>query len=119
MDLAGLFSIDGRVARLTGSRCETCGEVAFPARHVCGRCGGRKLSSSTLAGRGTVVASTHVLTPPAGFEHPIEVALVDLAEGPRVFALLTAPATTGAAVQAVPAAVREGRPGFAFAPALA
>jgi uncharacterized OB-fold protein len=116
MDLAGLFSIEDGVVRLTGSRCESCGAIAFPARNVCGQCGRRELSPVTLAGRGSVVSSTHVVTPPAGFERPIEVALVDLAEGPRVFALLTAPASPGTTVQAVPAPVREGHPGFAFEP---
>jgi uncharacterized OB-fold protein len=116
MDLAGLFNIEDGVARLTGSRCEGCGVVAFPARHVCGQCGSRELSSMTLAGSGSVVSTTHVITPPAGFDQPIDVAIVDLAEGPRMFALLTAPASPGTSVQAVPGPVREGHPGFAFKP---
>jgi uncharacterized OB-fold protein len=62
------------------------------------------------------VSTTHVVTPPAGFDEPIEVALVDLAEGPRLFALLTAPAGPGSVVQAVPAEVRDHHPGFAFEP---
>lgn len=116
MDLAGLYKIEDGVARLAGSRCEGCGAVAFPVRHVCGQCGSREQSSMTLAGRGSVVSTTHVVTPPAGFDQPIEVALVDLAEGPRVFALLTVPASPGTTVQAVPAPVREGNAGFAFRP---
>lgn len=70
----------------------------------------------TLAGSGSVISTTHVVTPPAGFDQPIDVALIDLAEGPRLFALLTAPVPPGTPVQAVPAAVREGHPGFAFEP---
>lgn len=69
-----------------------------------------------LAGSGSVISTTHVVTPPAGFDKPIDVALIDLAEGPRLFALLTAPAPPGTPVQAVPASVREGHPGFAFEP---
>ena len=115
MDLGGLFSIEGGLARLHASRCAGCGNIAFPPRHVCGQCGGRDLEPATLGGRGSVVSTTHVVTPPAGFDQPIEVALVDLAEGPRMFALLTGPAPPGATVQAVPAPVREGHPGFAFA----
>lgn len=116
MDLTGLFKIDDGVARLSGSRCESCGAVAFPPRHVCGECGGRQLSPMTLAGRGTIVSTTHVLTPPAGFDQPIDVAVVDLTEGPRVFALLIGRASPASEVQAVPASVREGHPGFAFEP---
>ncbi|MHB8611391.1 MAG: Zn-ribbon domain-containing OB-fold protein [Candidatus Dormibacteraceae bacterium] len=114
MDLAGLFITDDGVARLTGSRCESCGAIAFPARQVCGQCGSRDQSTATLAGSGIVVSTTHVVTPPAGFDQPIDVALIDLAEGPRLFALLTAPALVGTSVQAVPFKVRGGDSGFAF-----
>jgi uncharacterized OB-fold protein len=114
MDLAGLFITYDGVARLTGSRCESCGAIAFPPRHVCGQCGSRDQSAATLAGSGIVVSTTHVVTPPAGFDQPIDVALIDLAEGPRLFALLTAPAGVGASVQAVPFKVRGGDSGFAF-----
>jgi uncharacterized OB-fold protein len=114
MDLAGLFITDASVARLTGSRCESCRAIAFPPRQVCGQCGSRDQSATTLAGNGVVVSTTHVVTPPAGFDEPIDVALIDLAEGPRLFALLTAPAVVGSSVQAVPFAVRGGDSGFAF-----
>ena len=116
MDLAALFSVENGHAHLRGSRCAACGDVAFPPRHVCGACGRRDLEGVLLTGHGSVVSSTHVATPPAGFDRPIDVALVDLEEGPRVFALLTAPTPDGASVHAVPAVVREGHPGFAFAP---
>ena len=116
LDLAGLFSTEGGVARLAGSRCSSCGAVAFPPRSVCAECGGRDLTRALLAGRGAVVSATHVVTPPAGFDQPIVVALVDLVEGPRLFALLTAPAAPGSLVQAVPAQVRNHHPGFAFEP---
>ena len=118
MDLAGFFSIEDGVARLTGSRCDSCGEVAFPTRHVCGHCGARELSPMRLSGRGIVASTTTVVTPPAGFDHSIEVALVDLEEGPRIFALLTAPSSPGTKVQAVSAPVRDGDTGFAFQPVL-
>ena len=116
MDLAGLFTINDGAARLTGSQCNSCREVAFPPRHVCGRCGSRALSPMTLSGSGSVISATHVETPPAGFDRPIDVALVDLAEGPRLFALLAEPAPPGTLVQAVAAPVRDGHPGFAFEP---
>jgi uncharacterized OB-fold protein len=116
VDLGGLFSIEDGSARLAGSRCDICGAIAFPARSVCGHCHARVLTPVTLAGRGQVVSATHVATPPAGFDQPFEVALVDLAEGPRVFGLLTAPASPGTLVHAVPSPVRNGKAGFAFKP---
>lgn len=114
MDLAPLFTVEDGVARLIGSRCSACGTIAFPPRHVCGACGARTLERETLSGHGAVVSTTHVVTPPAGFDQPIEVALVDLREGPRVFALLTRAASPGDLVHAVPAPVRDGDAGYAF-----
>jgi uncharacterized OB-fold protein len=114
VDLGGLFTIEDGSARLVGSRCDKCGAIAFPARRVCGHCHARVLTPVTLAGRGLVESATHVATPPAGFDQPIEVALVNLAEGPRVFGLLTAPASPGTLMQAVPSPVRDGKSGFAF-----
>jgi ribosomal protein S27AE len=147
MELAGLFTSAAGAVRLLGTRCPACGTVAFPSRAVCGSCGCRTLEPAELSGEGRVHAFTTVRTPPAGFDAPYLAAVVDLDEGPRVFAMLTAeprealsgsapsgsapsgsapsgPAqapgatggTPGARVRAVPARVRDGRPGFAFEP---
>jgi uncharacterized OB-fold protein len=116
MELANLFRVDGDAVRLCGSRCPACGAAAFPARTVCGDCGHRSLEAAELSGRGRVHAATSVATPPAGFERPYLAAVVDLDEGPRVFGLLTADPGPAGRVRAVPAAVRDGRDGFAFAP---
>ncbi len=135
MELAGLFTSAAGAVRLLGTRCPACGPVAFPSRAVCGNCGCRTLEPAELSGEGRVHAFTTVRTPPAGFDAPYLAAVVDLDEGPRVFAMLTAeppeppagsapaasapsgPAgTPGARVRAVPARVRDGRPGFAFEP---
>ena len=144
MELAGLFTSAAGAVRLLGTRCPACGTVAFPSRAVCGSCGCRTLEPAELSGEGRVHAFTTVRTPPAGFDAPYLAAVVDLDEGPRVFAMLTAepreapsgpapsglartpartPGATGATggtpgtrVRAVPARVRDGRPGFAFEP---
>jgi uncharacterized OB-fold protein len=131
MELAGLFTLAAGAVRLRGTRCPTCGTVAFPGRAVCGGCGCRTLEPAELSGRGRVHAFTSVRTPPAGFDGPYLAAVIDLDEGPRVFAMLTAepadpadPADLGGAavrpggarVRAVPARVRDGKPGFAFEP---
>jgi uncharacterized OB-fold protein len=118
MELAGLFTSAAGAVRLLGTRCPACGTVAFPSRAVCGGCGCRTLEPAELSGQGRVHAFTTVRTPPAGFDGPYLAAVVDLDEGPRVFATLTAepPGAGGARVLAVPARVREGKPGFAFEP---
>jgi ribosomal protein S27AE len=140
MELAGLFTSAAGAVRLLGTRCPACGTVAFPSRAVCGNCGCRTLEPAELSGQGSVHAFTTVRTPPAGFDAPYLAAVVDLDEGPRVFAMLTAeprepppgsnpsgsgpsgsglsePAgAPGARVRAVAARVRGGRSGFAFEP---
>jgi uncharacterized OB-fold protein len=130
MELAGLFTSAAGAVRLLGTRCPACGTVAFPSRAVCGGCGCRTLEPAELSGQGRVHAFTTVRTPPAGFDAPYLAAVVDLDEGPRVFAMLTAElsepsepsgageagAAGGARVRAVPARVRDGKPGFAFEP---
>jgi uncharacterized protein len=117
MELAGLFTSAAGAVRLLGTRCPACGKVAFPSRAVCGECGCRALEPARLSGEGSVHAFTTVRTPPAGFDAPYLAAVVDLDEGPRVFAMLTAePPAAAARVRAVPATVRDGKPGFAFEP---
>jgi uncharacterized protein len=116
MELSSLFAVVGDEVRLRGSSCPACGVAAFPARTVCGACGHRALEAAELSGRGRVHGFTLVATPPAGFEAPYLAAVVDLEEGPRVFATLTGDPGPAGLVRAVPAAVRDGRPGFAFAP---
>jgi uncharacterized OB-fold protein len=117
MELAGLFTSAAGAVRLLGTRCPACGTVAFPSRAVCGGCGCRTLEPAELSGQGSVHAFTTVRTPPAGFDAPYLAAVVDLDEGPRVFAMLTAePPATAGRVRAVPARVRDGKPGFAFEP---
>jgi uncharacterized protein len=116
MELAGLFGVAAGAVRLRGSRCPACRAMAFPGRVVCGACGCRSLDPAELSGLGRVHAFTTVHTPPAGFDRPYLAAVVDLDEGPRVFAMLTAEPGRGRRVRAVPAPVRDGRPGFAFEP---
>ncbi len=90
MELAGLFTSAAGAVRLLGTRCPACGTYAFPSRAVCGNCGCRTLEAAELSGEGNVHAFTTVRTPPAGFDAPYLAAVVDLDEGPRVFAMLTA-----------------------------
>jgi uncharacterized OB-fold protein len=78
------------------SRCAVCGEVAFPPRDQCAKCGDASQETVTLEARGRVVASTWV---PSRFgldgfgAEGFGVAWVDLDGGPRVQVLAdTAPA---------------------------
>jgi uncharacterized OB-fold protein len=114
MDLTPLFHAEGGMAQLNGSRCASCGTWAFPSRQVCASCAGREQQPAALSGRGRVRCSTRIETPPYGFDSPITVGVVELAEGPSLFALLAEGLAVGAEVQAGPAAARNGAPGFSF-----
>jgi uncharacterized protein len=78
------------VNTLTGSVCQACGELFFPRRLACSRCGG-DLADTEFSGKGDIYSYTVIQQPPAGFEDqaPFAVALVHLAEGPYVSARLT------------------------------
>jgi hypothetical protein len=74
----------GRPA-LLGSVCESCGDVAFPARWVCGRCSGTELSETLLSGTGLLYSYTVVHVSP-GRQTPYTLGYVDLKEGARTLA---------------------------------
>jgi uncharacterized OB-fold protein len=76
---------------LSVTRCPACGEIAFPPRDQCARCGAASPDVVSASGRGRVVASTWV---PAAFgiegfgADGFGVAWVDLDGGPRVQVLV-------------------------------
>lgn len=75
--------------RLTVQHCATCGHDQLYPRLLCTGCGGRDLTLVEAAGTGTVYATTVVRRAPTlAFEAdvPYCVALVELAEGPRLMA---------------------------------
>jgi uncharacterized OB-fold protein len=111
------FRVTDAGVRLLGARCPVCEAHSFPARAVCASCGERDQQVAELSGKGTVHATSLVATPPAGFDMPYLFAAVDLDEGPRTFAILTAPPTASGRVVAVSAPLRHDQPGFRFAPA--
>lgn len=85
-------------AVLRGSRCEGCGNVAFPEATGCQRCGGAELADVDLARWGTVWAHTvqrfapksPPYVPPAEGFAPFAVGYVELPDGVKVEAVLEA-----------------------------
>lgn len=75
--------------RLLLRRCADCGEIHFMPRLLCPSCWSDKLEWFDAAGRGTVYSFSIIrrASDPA-FAHlcPYVVALIDLAEGPRMMA---------------------------------
>ncbi|WP_456326237.1 Zn-ribbon domain-containing OB-fold protein [Palaeococcus sp. (in: euryarchaeotes)] len=77
--------------RMVGTKCKECGEIYFPPRQVCPKCGSREMEDVQLSGKGKVLSWTIVRNPPSGFEYfrPYPLALIELEEGPIVLAQLT------------------------------
>ena len=69
--------------RLHLQRCEACLRFAFPPRLLCPACDSREMLWHEVSGKARLHAFTHVnRSPEKG--GPYNVALVDLAEGPRM-----------------------------------
>ena len=76
-----------RRGELTIQRCADCTERAFPPRLHCPNCGGPSLTWEPVSGRGTVHSYTvaHRAPHPVFADQlPLIVAIVALAEGPRM-----------------------------------
>ena len=78
--------------RLLGSRCPACGERFFPRRQVCAQCLAEGCEDVELGPRGTLWTWTYVHVPLFAKKDrsvgSYGVGQVDLAEGPRVQAIL-------------------------------
>ncbi len=66
-------------------RCRACGAFQHPPSPLCGECLGRDLAVEAVSGRATVATFTlnHKEWVPAP-DHPYVIAIVELAEDPRV-----------------------------------
>jgi uncharacterized OB-fold protein len=76
---------DGAAAgELRLQRCEACAHVYFPPRPFCPACASRRVSSFAASGRGTLYSYLIHHRPVPGFTPPYAIAVVQLAEGPRL-----------------------------------
>jgi len=88
----GLFRIpfgSEERACLLGSRCRSCGQLAFPPRAVCATCFGEEMEQVPLSTTGKLYTYTIVGYPPPGVQAPYAIGYIDLPEGVRVFSILT------------------------------
>ncbi len=65
-------------------RCDGCGKVYFPARPFCPACGSRKVSFFAASGKAILWSYVIHHRPVPGFTPPYAIAVVQLAEGPRM-----------------------------------
>jgi uncharacterized OB-fold protein len=77
------FFEEAREGRLTGVRCQQCGELAIPPKEFCASCQARAWEPVPLSGEGTISSYTVIRVPPRAHaaDGPYAVALVALREG--------------------------------------
>lgn len=89
-------NIDERM-RLIAGKCQFCGQLAYPQRPVCTKCGGDQFDDTPLSGNGTLYTYSVVAGNGAPSEFDDEQTMtgdvlcgvVELQEGPRVMVRLT------------------------------
>lgn len=67
--------------KLRASKCNRCGEISYPARLVCPKCGPTltdKVAQIELSSQGTVVMWTKLRVTPTGFPSPLTICVVDI-----------------------------------------
>lgn len=87
------FWSEAKAHRLTIPRCLDCGKHHFYPRALCPHCHSDRLEWTPVSGRGTIYSYT-VARKPAGpafaADVPYVIAIVELAEGPRMMTRLLA-----------------------------
>jgi len=89
----GLFhqpQAPGEKPYLIGSKCTKCGYISFPKLPVCPRCVEKDTMQETHIGeKGKIDMFSIVRSALPGFEAPSIQAYINLAEGPRIWSLIT------------------------------
>lgn len=77
--------------RLEGQKCSSCGNVNYPPRARCLKCGSTSLEQYKLPEKGSLISFTIIRNPPLGFERsaPYALGLIELEDGTRITAQLT------------------------------
>jgi len=80
-----------RQGRLSGLKCNSCGELSAQPRLICAKCGGQDLVAVELKGGGTIQTFTvnYVAAEGRESEAPYIVAIVQLDDGPWVMGNIT------------------------------
>jgi hypothetical protein len=69
---------------IRASRCPRCGWIVVPPVRICPR-HPVETEATEVQGYGAVVSYTTLSSAPEGFKAPLQIALVELAGGPRIF----------------------------------
>ncbi len=84
-------------------RCADCADAYFPPRPFCPSCGSRSVEVFAASGKATLYSYVINQRPPAGFDGPVAIAVVELEEGPRMMTnIVDCPQTEEALVLDMP-----------------
>jgi uncharacterized OB-fold protein len=83
--------VTDRADRLEVARCPACHGSFLPREGVCPRCGQGQLAAQMVPAQAVVLASTSMEFPPAGWEAPHGIVLLEGAEGVRLLATWEGP----------------------------
>lgn len=73
-----------RAGEIRLQRCDACAKVYFPPRPFCPACASRKVSVFAASGKARLYSYVIHHRPAPGFKPPYAIAVVELAEGPRM-----------------------------------
>ena len=73
-----------RAGELRLQRCDACRHTYFPPRPFCPKCASRKVSVVNASGKARLFSYVIHHRPAPGFTPPYAIAVVELAEGPRM-----------------------------------
>ncbi len=73
-----------RVGELRFQRCRACGHAYLPPRPWCPACASADVAVEVASGEGRIVSAVVSHLPAPGFDPPFVIAVVELAEGPRL-----------------------------------
>ena len=88
-----------RTGELRLQKCDACNHVYFPPRPFCPQCASSDVSVFRASGRATLHSYVIHHRPVPGFVPPYSIAVVELAEGPRMMTNIVEVAQTPQALQ--------------------
>lgn len=92
-----------RTGELRLQTCMACSHVYFPPRPFCPKCASRKVAVTKASGKATLYSYIINQRPSPGFVPPYSIAVVQLAEGPRMMTnIVDCPQTPEALVLDMP-----------------
>jgi uncharacterized protein len=92
-----------RIGELRLQRCDECAGTYFPPRPFCPACGSRSVSMIKASGKATLSSYIINQRPHPAWDEPYSIAIVELAEGPRMMSnIVNCPQTPEALVLDMP-----------------